>query len=676
MAKKESSTSKESKGRNGSQPAKPKRAIRPKIKEVAFHSRLDPLLMLGAMKTPAELAALGRKVPKGAEAEKVAEARAKDADMRRRLLTSGGLSANVGIRSLAAQMAPAALERFIATDLVSVLVDSRDGETLKGNVSEWGGSVKALTTNSYLVQAPRSKLAELASLQGVHYVEASYRLRAHCDRAHASAALIVAGTRTVPQTGKGVLVGIVDTGIDVDHRAFKIGGKTRIVHYLDQTTNPQTAYDAAQIDAGAAGAAPDAFGHGTHVTGIAAGNGAGSPGGVSYAGVAPEADIAVVKTTFNSDDITDGVRHLFELARSRKQPCVVNLSLGGHFGGHDGSTVTERTIDQLSGPGRLVVVSAGNEGRDAIHAGQVLPAAQPNAEPTRWTANFSLHPRDVNGEQVGLLTVQVWHQREDELRITLRAPNGESFAPPGAGPERFDRTVFFVEASHQTGPYSADHVTTFTIATDPTPQWLSGWSVIADEVRAGGKPGIVVGSVHAWILDRDMGAFNSSASTAYLVGMPGTAFSAITVASYATRREWKSRDPSNPNVVLNAVNLEDVSYFSSPGPTRDGVNKPEIAAPGQMLISTLSSHASNEEVPLWTRLADADYAAMQGTSMAAPYVTGALALLLQKAPDIDWAEARRRLILSTRQDGFTRPCWNPRWGYGKMDIKRLLEAEP
>ena len=139
---------------------------------------------------------------------------------------------------------------------------------------------------------------------------------------------------------------------------------------------------------------------------------------------------------------------------------------------------------------------------------------------------------------------------------------------------------------------------------------------------------------------------------------------------------FNEKDPSNTDVLLNSVNLEDVSYFSSPGPTRDGVNKPEISAPGQWLIAPLGATASAGEVPLWTRLAGAEYAAMQGTSMAAPYVTGALALLLQKDPTIDWAEARRRLILSSRQDAFTKPCWNPRWGYGKINIRRLLEIEP
>jgi len=83
-----------------------------------------------------------------------------------------------------------------------------------------------------------------------------------------------------------------------------------------------------------------------------------------------------------------------------------------------------------------------------------------------------------------------------------------------------------------------------------------------------------------------------------------------------------------------------------------------------------------EEVPNWFRVTRSQYTALQGTSMAAPYVTGALALLLEKDPTIDSAEAKRRLIKSAKQDSFSGPCWNPKWGYGKVDVEKLLSVEP
>lgn len=319
-------------------------------------------------------------------------------------------------------------------------------------------------------------LARRGGSRGVRYVEASTRLRPHCDLAHRSTGLLpkTGGfNRQVSQTGQGVLVGVVDTGIDVTHPAFRTAGQTRIVNYRDQRTGAE--FTAQQIDAGAADGSIDTIGHGTHVAGIAAGNGAGSPNG-EWAGVAPDADLAIVRTSFESSDIALGVSHIFAIADARSQPCVVNLSLGGHAGGHDGTTVMERAIDQLSGPGKIVIVSAGNEGRDNTHATTLLP----NEPDARWVANFTIKAQvfatDSGPQQFGLAFVQVWSQREDSINITLRSPNGELFTVPDEGDVETDRSLFFVQASHRRHPYSGDDVTSFTIITVPQDQWLGGWA--------------------------------------------------------------------------------------------------------------------------------------------------------------------------------------------------------
>ena len=221
-----------------------------------------------------------------------------------------------------------------------------------------------------------------------------------------------------------------------------------------------------------------------------------------------------------------------------------------------------------------------------------------------------------------------------------------------------------------------DHSTSFFIITDPVEALLTGWSVIAEDDQTNG--GIQVGSVHSWIPNSDMGHFANGATDTHLVGMPGTSFSAITVASYASRKEWPSLDPNSPGGVFraNAINVADISHFSSIGPTRDGHNKPEIAGPGQLLLAPLSSDANEEEIPNFLRVPNRPYAAMQGTSMSAPYVTGAIALLLEKDNNLNWAEIKRRLIKSAAQDEFTQPCWNARWGYGRLNVQRLVEIEP
>ncbi len=621
--------------------------------------KLDPMLTLAATRASEEPESLAT----------LAQAATRDSAPQAVSAPSAVSELPLGACSLAAPMHVSSVRRLAEQDQVAVLVEASEPQKVVDKVGSWKGDCRPVTPTTVLAHVPRARLRTLASMSAVTYVEASVPLRPHNDLAHLSTGLVANGSRQVPMTGKGVLVAVIDTGIDADHAGFKKDGKTRIVNYLDQETGQE--FDSAAIDAGDAAASPDVIGHGTHVAGIAAGNGAGSTGH-QFQGVAPEADLAIVKTSFQSADIAAGIKHVFDQADDLGVPCVVNLSLGGHFGGHDGTSVTERAIDQMSGPGRLVVASAGNEGSDRIHASTVL-SSQGNP---RWVADLELKSRVVGNNSMGLLRVQVWHQREDDLLVRLRSPNGELLAAPANGTVDVDRQVFFVQAAHQEASYSGDHSTTFLIATVPQSQWLRGWSLIVEEDRSPGKQGARVGAVHAWIRDGSEGSFTSGSTSSHLVGMPGTAYSAITVGSYASRKQWSSRDPANPRVVLGQINLGDVSYFSSPGPTRDGHNKPEVAGPGQWLISALSSEALEDHVPVWTRLPNIEYAAMQGTSMSAPYVTGALALLLEKDPAIDWAEAKRRLIKSARQDPFTAPCWNERWGYGKIDVHRLLSIEP
>ena len=655
MAKKKRVAKKPAKPRATKKKA-PARHPRPRktVSETSPLAKLDPMLRLGASRAKVE----ARFQPRALEVPAV------------RPQAVSGLP--LGIHSLASRLSRVGAERLQKEDLVSVVIDCGAGESVRESVDQWGGCGTRVSPSTVVARVPRTELESLARLSAVRYVEASTKLKLHSDLAHVSSGLVRAGVRTVPQTGAGVLVGIVDTGIDVSHPAFHSGGKTRIVNYLDQFTDQE--FDSTKIDAGDAAGSTDTIGHGTHVSGIAAGNGGGSPNS-ALRGVAPEADLAVVKSTLETADILTAIAHIFDLAKARNQPAVVNCSFGGHVGGHDGSTIIERTIDELSGPGRIVVVSAGNEGSDPIHAHGVVRGE--GATAARWDAKFSLSPRTFQGEsgpvELGILFLQVWHQREDRLKVRLRSPSGNFLDPPAEGSKEHDFGSFFVEASRQVHPYSGDTLVTFEIITLPQAQWLSNWTLVAEEESPGSA---TVGAVHAWIRDGAEGRFTTGATFEYLIGMPASAYSAVAVASYATRNQWKSRDPQNPTIHLEDLALEALSSFSSPGPTRDGDTKPEVAAPGEWLLAPLSKDALPSELPPFTRVLGIEYASLRGTSMSAPYVTGSLALLLQKDGSIDWSEAKRRLIKSTRQDRHSGVCWNAGWGYGKLDLERLLTIEP
>jgi subtilisin family serine protease len=623
----------------------------------SYLRKLDPALRLGAAR---------------AKFEKPLEAAVLPAPLVRPSPSSLS-EVSVGIQALGSRMSAKGEARLLEKDLVAVLIDCSEMGPIHERVEAWGGGCARVSGTTMVARVPRTELESLARIDAVRYVEASTRMRLHLDLAHVSAGLMSAGARTVPQTGAGVIVGVVDTGIDVTHPGFRSGGKTRILNYLDQVLDKE--FDSAGIDAGDANGSTDTVGHGTHVAGIAAGNGGGSPG-ESLRGVAYEADLAVVKSTLETADILAGIAHIFDIARKRDQPAVVNCSFGGHVGGHDGSAIIERTIDQLSGEGLIVVVSAGNEGGDPIHAHTVL-RGDGGAAKAKWEASFALNARTVQGQsgpvQLGICLLQVWQQREDALRIRLRSPSGILLDAPEDGTKEHDFGSFLVNASRQIHPYSGDPFVAFEIVTLPQPQWLTGWTLSVEEESPGSSK---VGAVHAWIADGSEGSFTSGATFDYVVGMPATSYSAVTVASYATRNEWKSRDPANPTIHIGSLELESLSSFSSRGPTRDGHTKPEVAAPGEWLLAPLSKDADLSELPLFTRASGIDYAALRGTSMSAPYVTGSLALLLEKDASIDWAEAKRRIIKSARQDVHTGVCWNPAWGYGKLDVERLLTIEP
>ncbi|MGH8525957.1 MAG: S8 family serine peptidase, partial [Gammaproteobacteria bacterium] len=206
-------------------------------------------------------------------------------------------------------------------------------------------------------------------------------------------------------TGKGVIVGVIDTGIDWTHKDFiRPEGTSRILYIWDQTDKsfgdsngkigsapptlaggdapgPGTLYTNEQINAALKGSGTvnsmDNFGHGTAAAGTAAGNGLATANGVppgTYAGAAPEADLIIVKAAdcggFSGQYVL-GTIWIAQKARELRRPAVINHSLGGHYTAHDGNEEKELVMNELVGtgkPGLAITVSAGNEGQLSMHA--------------------------------------------------------------------------------------------------------------------------------------------------------------------------------------------------------------------------------------------------------------------------------------------------------------------
>ncbi|MEM7080599.1 MAG: S8 family serine peptidase [Pseudomonadota bacterium] len=117
-----------------------------------------------------------------------------------------------------------------------------------------------------------------------------------------------------------------------------------------------------------------------------------------------------------------------------------------------------------------------------------------------------------------------------------------------------------------------------------------------------------------------------------------------------------------------------LSPFSSHGPARHGTQRPDVTAPGQHIVAALAAGSEMANLPQYAprRLENDRYISIQGTSMATPFVTGVIALMLQREPDLTPEEVRLRLRATSQRDGVTGPVWNSGFGYGKIDVETLL----
>ncbi len=261
------------------------------------------------------------------------------------------------------------------------------GDNLIQIIHQAGGRVGSSLRNIATAEIPLRALESLSLEPAVEYIEASLRNNLLLDSvASATRANQVWSEHGL--YGDDVVVIVYDTGIDIDHQDFRNeDGSSRILFLWDQTAStgvpPSELIDSYgaewvktqiddELDGSPAGliSQVDTHGHGTHVTGIAAGNGLATGNAQpdsQYVGIAPHADIIVIKGDFTHKGVMDGLYWAFSKTAAIGKPAVANLSLGSHHGSHDGLSSFELYLDYLTGPGRIIVAAAGNEGEKALH---------------------------------------------------------------------------------------------------------------------------------------------------------------------------------------------------------------------------------------------------------------------------------------------------------------------
>ncbi|MBW4676825.1 MAG: S8 family peptidase [Desmonostoc geniculatum HA4340-LM1] len=450
-------------------------------------------------------------------------------------------------------------------------------------------------------------------------------------------------------TGKGVIVGIIDSGIDPKHPAFA----GRILHIWDQTLPGPGVTEGrygAEFTEAQLTISQDTDGHGTHVAGIAAGADA------TYSGVAPEAELVVVRSDLQDAHIADAVRYIFRVARELGRPAVVNLSLGGHADAHDGSDSLSKVIDAETGPGRIVCCAAGNEGNMNIHGQTTIPSGRTRG----MRFNVPLN-------QVGIVWLNAWYSKDSELEVSVRSPNG--FVTP------FQKIITDGNPTqeHQLPDARVEIVT-------PGPDQINGDHNFFVQIRGNG-PSQVMGGIwqlrlrntsatetrlDVWTLDDMSSVFftGKSIKDALKIGSPGAASSAVTVAAYTTKAKYTDIDNQVREMGLD---LDTISEFSSEGPLRNDAQKPDVAAPGAMIVSTLSADANSAR----SSMINSKFVAMAGTSMATPFVTGLVALLLQRDPQLDPATLKDLLRKNSTIPGKPTGTFDEKWGYGVINAENL-----
>jgi subtilisin family serine protease len=533
--------------------------------------------------------------------------------------------------------------------------------------------------------------------------------------------------------GAGVVIGIVDTGLDVSHADLReADGKSRVRYLLDFSRRPGDRQPELEAEYGCTeetecavysnedldellgndivGDEPkDTFGHGTHVASLAAGNGFSSKK-PRYIGVAPGATLFGARVSRSGDgsifdaDIVQAVRFVFEQAERLGMPAVVNLSLGSDFGTHDGTSPLEQALASFVGPGfpgRAIVVAAGNSGS--------LFAPGDSGQPEPLGIHTEVHVPRESPVEIPLLTPElapserrsgtffVWlgFRPGDELSLALDV-DGEPFVPEIATGEASTYELRGYEGTIFNGPTKAD--SSIKVPANNAVIVVDG-ALGAGEVftlRLSGH-----GTVNLWI--QAAGGVSPDVSDGVLVplgekqgtiNIPASHPDLIAVGATVNRNRWIDTR-GQPFLVARydgeteLLELDGTAVFSAAGPNALGVMKPDLVAPGMYVVGAMSGLAdprNNDGMGVFASqgrcgtpdyecfvLDDHEHAVTSGTSMSAPLVAGAIALLLQRRPELTQAQARALL-----QAGARKPSGpvlaEQQLGPGALDLMGTLAA--
>ena len=553
--------------------------------------------------------------------------------------------------------------------------------------ARYDGIITAEVPNNYMPSDLRNFSGILSASRSIPILtySDSARYLSHADAVHLGERL------DMPYDGSGIIVGVIDCGFDFNHVNFwDENGNTRVkAVYLPFNNTGRTIMVNRIVLPGTCFETPErilalttddpATTHGTQTAGIAAG----SYRDNGWYGIAPGVDIVACgmpEGELNDVKLAHCISYIDDYAKRMGKPYVVNISMGCNVGAHDGTSYLSTVIKQFSGPGRVFVVSAGNDGDEPVCIHESLKTKTD-------TVTALLNGYAKTGGRTRSGCVNAWSKGATPFNSKLIVVD--------------TRTRKIVYQSRSLGTTTTGVTEHFDTETDAQlAEFYTGTMDFSGTIEEGGHGSslitlnmtakesyYIIGVQYYSPLATDLSiwtsqyayfntyGFNwvSSGTSVGSINELATSDSVISVGSYNSKQYVPLRDGSlyfRPD----SEPLQ-MSYYSSYGPDENGVSRPDVCAPGSVVISSANRYDTHpHNLQYWQPSAyvngvEYPFCPDLGTSMSAPVVTGAIALWLQANPNLSAADVRNVLKHSSYKDSYVTRGNPERWGSGKLDIE-------